>query len=465
MRHILLTVAATAVIALIGSAAPLAQRPQPLDTQLFSGFCGNGPGASSWRAGLAAMIASAEAYAQTLPGDINAPPPLVGGLGDAHLDITTSDPMTQEFFDQGLRYLHAFNHSEAVRAFRHARRLDPNCGICAWGESFALGPNINAPMSPEDNEAAYTLARAAHEHRAGASPIEQALIDALQTRYAATAPQDRSALDAGFADAMVAAADAHPDSDILQVFAAEAVMDTQPWDYWLPNGRDPKGRAGDAIGRVETVLARNPGNGGAIHLYIHLVEASGDPWRSEEAAQRLAAIAPQAGHLVHMPGHIYYRVGRFRDSIETNINAVETDERYIRNADPSPIYRYGYYPHNVHFVLTSAAMGGNGQMALDYAQLAAQPSVHRAARTGDAPAHRPEQSYRRHQLVLGRQRARGRAPPADRRPLRSLFADQRLAELGGGHVPAARGIGPVQLRRQPLGHGHRRRRLGHQLQH
>jgi tetratricopeptide (TPR) repeat protein len=368
MRHILLTVAATAVIALIGSAAPLAQRPQPLDTQLFAGFCGNGPGASSWRAGLAAMIASAEAYAQTLPGDINAPPPLVGGLGDAHLDITTSDPMTQEFFDQGLRYLHAFNHSEAVRAFRHARRLDPNCGICAWGESFALGPNINAPMSPEDNEAAYTLARAAHEHRAGASPIEQALIDALQTRYAATAPQDRSALDAAFADAMVAAADAHPDSDILQVFAAEAVMDTQPWDYWLPNGRDPKGRAGDAIGRVETVLARNPGNGGAIHLYIHLVEASVDPWRSEEAAQRLAAIAPQAGHLVHMPGHIYYRVGRFRDSIETNINAVETDERYIRNADPSPIYRYGYYPHNVHFVLTSAAMGGNGQMALDYAQ-------------------------------------------------------------------------------------------------
>jgi hypothetical protein len=273
----------------------------------------------------------------------------------------------QEYFDQGLRYLHAFNHAEAVRAFRHGQRLDPNCAMCFWGEAFALGPNINAPMEASENAAAYAAMRRAHELRAGATPIEQAFIEALQARYQRTAPADRSRLDAAFADAMAHAADRFPDNDLVQVLAAEAAMDTQPWDYWQAGGRDPKGRTADAIRRVETVLARSPGNAGAIHLYIHLAEASTDPWRSEAAAERLGAAAPQAGHLVHMPGHIYYRVGRFRDSIRANIEAVAADEVYIRNADPSPIYRYGYYPHNVHFVLTSAAMGGNGRMALEYA--------------------------------------------------------------------------------------------------
>ena len=291
----------------------------------------------------------------------------MAGLGNAHLPITTSVPLTQEYFDQGVRYLHAFNHAEAIRAFRHAQRLDPNCAMCFWGEAFAYGPNINAPMPASDNDAAYAAMRRAHELRAGATPIEQAFIEALQTRYARTAPQDRSRLDAAFADAMTRAADRFPDNDLMQILAAEAAMDTQPWDYWQPGGRETKGRAGDAIRRVETVLARSPDNSGAIHLYIHLAEASTNPWRSEAAAERLGRTAPQAGHLVHMPGHIYYRVGRFRDSIRANIEAVEADERYIASADPSPMYRYGYYPHNVHFVLTSAAMGGDGRVALEYA--------------------------------------------------------------------------------------------------
>jgi tetratricopeptide (TPR) repeat protein len=338
-----------------------------LREQVLSALCSRDAGAG-WRRGFSAMLASAEAYAQTLPGDINAPPPLVAGLGDAHLAITTSSELAQEYFDQGARYLHAFNHAEAVRAFRHAQRLDPNCAMCFWGEAFALGPNINAPMEASDYEPAYAAARRAYELRANATPIEQAMIEAIQTRYQRNAPQDRSRLDAAFADAMAEAADRYPDNDLLQVLAAEAAMDTQPWDYWQVGGREPKGRAGDAIRRVETVLARNPGNAGAIHLYIHLAEASTDPWRSEQAAERLAAVAPQAGHLVHMPGHVFYRVGRFRDSVRTNIEAVEADEAYIRSADPSPIYRYGYYPHNVHFVLTSAAMAGDGRMALDYSE-------------------------------------------------------------------------------------------------
>lgn len=367
MRKSLLFGAATAAFVVAGSLAPIPASTDVLRAQVLSALCSRDAGAG-FRAGLAAALASAEAYAQTLPGDVNAPPPLVAGLGDAHLDITTSNPLAQEYFDQGARYLHAFNHAEAIRAFRHAQRLDPNCAICYWGEAFALGPNINAPMEPSDNAAAYAAARRAHELRSGATPVEHALIDAILARYAETPPENRSSLDSDFADAMASAANRFPDNDLVQVLAAEAAMDTQPWDYWQPGGREPKGRTADAIRRVETVLARNPTNAGAIHLYIHLAEASTDPWRSEQAAERLARAAPQAGHLVHMPGHIYYRVGRFRDSIRTNVEAVQADEAYIRNADPSPIYRYGYYPHNVHFVLTSAAMAGDGRMALEYSE-------------------------------------------------------------------------------------------------
>lgn len=365
MRKKLLMSAAAAALALTMSGATIA--PTTSDQSLFAALCAQGQGMSQWHVRLASMLTMAEAYAQTLPGDMNTPPPLVAGLGNAHLPITTSAPLTQEYFDQGLRYVHAFNHAEAIRAFRHAQRLDPNCGMCFWGEAFALGPNINAGMEATDNEPAYAAARRAHELRANATPLEQAYIDAIQTRYARAAPANRASLDAAFADAMAEAADRFPADDLLQILAAEAAMDTQPWDYWEAGGRDPKGRAGDAIRRVETVLARSPDNSGAIHLYIHLAEASTDPWRSEAAAERLGRTAPQAGHLVHMPGHIYYRVGRFRDSIRANIEAVEADERYIASADPSPMYQYGYYPHNVHFVLTSAMMGGDGRTALEYA--------------------------------------------------------------------------------------------------
>ncbi len=367
MRAKLLIGAATAALALTMSAATTA--PDTLARPaLLTALCAQGEGGlPRWQVRLTSMLDMAEAYAQTLPGDMNTPPPLVAGLGNAHMPITTSVPLAQDYFDQGVRYLHAFNHAEATRAFRHAQRLDPNCAMCFWGEAFALGPNINAPMEASDYAPAYAAARRAHELRAGATPLEQAYIDAIQTRYVAVAPESRASLDAAFADAMAQAADRFPNDDLIQILAAEAAMDTQPWDYWEAGGREPKGRAADAIQRVETVLARSPDNSGAIHLYIHLAEASTDPWRAEAAAQRLGATAPQAGHLVHMPGHIYYRVGRFRESIRANLEAVEADERYIASADPSPLYRYGYYPHNVHFVLTSAAMGGDGRRALEFA--------------------------------------------------------------------------------------------------
>ncbi|MGE0595137.1 MAG: tetratricopeptide repeat protein [Hyphomonadaceae bacterium] len=369
MRAKWLAAAAASAWLVAGSTAPAPQSGSAASLFAFvsSDLC-SPAGARAQQALLASFLGVAEAYAQTLPGSPDAPPPLMQGLGDAHMAITTQNPQAQAYFDQGVRFLHAFNHAEAVRAFKQAQRLDPDCGMCFWGEAFALGPNINAPMEMTDAPAAYAAMRAAQARASNASPAERALIEALQTRYVETPGDNRSALDSAFADAMIAAAEAHPDNDLVQILAAEAVMDTQPWDYWEADQRTPKGRAGDAIERVETVLARSPNNAGAIHLHIHLVEASFDPWRAEPGAERLARAAPQAGHLVHMPGHIFYRIGRFRESIRTNIDAVNADESYIDAFSPSPIYRYGYYPHNLHFVMTSALMGGDARTALDYAE-------------------------------------------------------------------------------------------------
>lgn len=363
-----LIAAAAAALALgigAGAPAPVTADTAVLRAIVLGGACTPQEGLIH-REQLGALLAGAQAFAQDIPGG-DTPPPLLGGLGDAHLEITTTSPQAQAYFDQGLRMSYNFNHAEAIRAFKEAQRLDPNCAMCFWGEAFALGPNINAPMNPDDNAAALAAARAALARAGQATPLEQALIEAIQVRYLGTPPADRSGLDAAFADALSAVADRFPENDVVQIFAAEAAMDTQPWDYWENGGRDPKGRAGRAIERIETVLARSPNNAGANHLYIHLAEASTDPWRAERAADLLYPAAPRAGHLVHMPAHIYYRVGRFRESMRANIAASAADEAYIRAANASPMYQYGYYPHNLHFVLTSAAMGGDARTALTYA--------------------------------------------------------------------------------------------------
>lgn len=310
------------------------------------------------------FLTAASAWAQAQPQQSTAAPPLMAGLGDTHMQITTSNPRAQAYFDQGLRMLHGFNHVEAQRAFREAQRLDPNCAMCFWGEAFALGPNINASMNPDDNEAAYKAARAAFDKADGVSEREQALIDAIMHRYARRAPADRAALDRAYAESMRVVADAYPNDDNIQTFAVEALMDTQPWNYWQAGGREPYGYTAEMVSRLEKVLARSPRHAGAIHLYIHVVEASSDPWRAEKYADTLETLAPSAGHLVHMPGHIYYRVGRFADSIRANQRAAKADEVYIATANPSPAYQYGYYTHNLHFIMTSAQMSGDARTAL-----------------------------------------------------------------------------------------------------
>lgn len=251
-----------------------------------------------------------------------------------------------------------------MRSFRQAQALDPGCAACWWGEALALGPNINAPMDARDKDAALAALDQAMALRPGASPQEIALIEALYRRYSRDETADRAALDAAYADAMLAVARRFPADDDIAVLAAEAAMNTTPWNYWEADKKTPVGRSGAAVQLVETVLARTPAHVQAAHLYIHLMEAS-DPRRAEAAADRLARpLAPSAAHLVHMPGHIYQLRGRHADSIRVNIAAARADEAYIKAAGDQGLVRYGYYPHNVHFIVTSAQMAGDMDSAI-----------------------------------------------------------------------------------------------------
>jgi len=290
--------------------------------------------------------------------------PLYDGLGKVHFPITTASPQAQRYFDQGLGFAYGFNHAAAIAAFREAQRLDPQCAMCFWGEAFAHGPNINAPMDPATNARAVGLARYANWLARAATPEERALTGAMLKRYSPDAGADRAGLDAAYADAMLAAARAIPASDTVALIAAESAMDTRPWDYWTAD-KKPNPRIAEAVQLVESVLGRNAEHPQAAHLYIHLMENGPDPKLAEAAADRLAApLSPAAGHLVHMPAHIYYRLGRWKDSIRVNVDAARADEAYLKASGDKGLYRYGYYPHNVHFVVTSAQMSGDMPTAI-----------------------------------------------------------------------------------------------------
>lgn len=308
----------------------------------------------------AARAAQAESAA---PSDALRTP--VAGIG---YKVSTASPKAQAYFDAGLAHLWNFNHGEAINAFKAAQAADPDCAMCWWAEAFALGPNINLPMAAEANAPAYTASRAAFDRKSKASEKERALIDALQVRYAKKPPADRSRLDLAFAEAMETVAARFPDDDFIAATAAEANMDTQPWDYWQADGRTPKGRAGKTLALLETVLARNPAYQPAIHLYIHTTEATKNPFRAVPYADRLAALSPGLGHLIHMPSHTYARIGRYKQSMDLNLAAVKADEATLALGPQSPMYEFGYYVHNVHFVMTSAQMGGDRDTALAMAK-------------------------------------------------------------------------------------------------
>lgn len=306
--------------------------------------------------------------AQSTKAQADATVPLYTNLGDLSYPITTASELAQRYFDQGLRLTYAFNHAEALRAFREAQRHDPNCALCYWGEAFVLGPNINAPMdAAASNPAVKAIAKAktlAHH----ASKREQALIDALARRYSDDPSADQAALNQAYADAMTEVAKRFPDDHEIAVFTIDALMNLSPWDYWEADGKTPKGKIGEAIAIAEKVLAENPNHPGAIHFYIHLTEASADPYRAEPYADRLADLMPGAGHLVHMGSHTYVRIGRYEDSMNLNKKAVAADEAYLAKVKAEGMYLYGYYPHNIHFVATSAQMAGDGSTAVEYAK-------------------------------------------------------------------------------------------------
>jgi tetratricopeptide (TPR) repeat protein len=305
---------------------------------------------------------SAPAFAETEP-------PLWPGLGPITYKITTANERAQAYFDQGLRLAYAFNHAEAQRAFRMAQKLDPDCAMCFWGEALVLGPNINLPMQEDAMAPAYAAAQKAKALAGNANPREQALIRALAARYGSDPKGVRAPLDAAYAAEMAKVATRFPDDDEIATLYAEAVMDLSPWDYWKPGGREPNPQSVPVVPTLERVLARNPNHPGAIHFYIHAVEASDRPKRAEPYADRLRGAIPSAGHLVHMPSHIYYRVGRYLDALEDNKVAVKVDEKYLADTNaPMGVYRLGYYPHNVHFVIASAQMAGDGQTVIAAAE-------------------------------------------------------------------------------------------------
>ncbi len=309
------------------------------------------------------MLAVFQYSRQGSPGPAAVPVPLYTDLGTHKYPVTTTNSRAQAYFDQGLRLYYAFNHAEAIRAFREAQRLDPKCAMCWWGEALAWGPNINLPMDSASGVAAHAALQGALARRADASRREQSLIDALAVRYEVRPPADRAHLDQAYATAMRDVALRFPDDHEVAVLHGESLLDVRPWDYWTGGGEPQPGIA-DALAGFERVIAANPNHPGACHFFVHAVEKV-YPERAVPCAERLATLMPGAGHLVHMPGHIYIRVGRYLDAVEVNRHAIHADETYIRDQNPaSGMYTAGYYPHNYDFLAFAALMIGRGADAV-----------------------------------------------------------------------------------------------------
>ncbi len=305
------------------------------------------------------------------PGSV----PLYDNLGTHGHPISTEHMHAQAYFDQGLRLQYAFNHAEAIRSYEEALRHDPACAMCWWGIALASGPNINAGMDAESGRRAYEAIGKARSLAAGASDAERRYIEALAERYGPDPAKDRVRLDSAYARAMERVAEASPDdADALTLYGS-SLMNLRPWDYWAGDYGDRRPNPGTEkiVAALERALELNPNNPGACHYYIHAVEAA-FPERAVECADRLAALMPGAGHIVHMPGHIYIRVGRYADAVRVNEHAVHSDETFIADQNPTGLYPTAYYPHNYHFMAFAATMAGMREKALEASRIVA-PSI------------------------------------------------------------------------------------------
>ena len=292
--------------------------------------------------------------------------PRLQNLGVHTFKVTTRSRRAQAFVNQGVNLAYGFNHAEAARAFAEAARLDPQCAMAYWGHALVLGPNINASMAAEDEPRALELIRRAQSLKGRATARERAYIDALSARYTGN-PADRRTADHAYADAMRKLVAAHPTDLDARTMFAESLMDLRPWNYWSRDGV-PYAETREVEAALAHVLARHPKHPGALHYWVHLWEPTDTPERAEAEADRLLPLMPGAGHIVHMPAHIYMRVGRHADVVTSNILAVKADEDYIAQCRAQGVYPLGYYPHNLHFVWMGATAGGQRQLALEYAR-------------------------------------------------------------------------------------------------
>lgn len=291
--------------------------------------------------------------------------PLLEGIGPVDFPLTSQVPLARDYFNQALTFSYGFNHAEAERSFREAARLDPACAICWWGVALVNGPNINKVMDETQVAPAWEGVQKALALRDAASELEQALIDAVSTRYSEDGG-DRAALDAVYAGSMKAVAERYPDNPHVLALYAESLMDLYPWSYWNDDG-SPKEHTQALVAAIERAMELDPQHPGALHLYIHTMEQY-TPEKAEAAADALGPLVPVAGHLVHMPSHIYLRVGRYHDAVLANTEAALADEDYITQCNAQGFYPAGYHSHNVHFLWYSAMMEGQKQLAIHSAQ-------------------------------------------------------------------------------------------------
>lgn len=317
-------------------------------------------------AGMACWLAMVS-LAEATPTDQTDAPPLFDNLGSHHHPITTASEQAQRYFDQGLRLVYAFNHEEAIRSFEAAAHLDSQAAMPYWGIALALGPNINSAMEKKDEHRAIEMVQKARRLADRATPVEQAYIEALVARYVGRKGVKRKGLDEAYAKAMRSVAQRFPEDDDAATLFAEALMDLRPWDFWKPDGR-PQPGTDEIVSTLESVLARNPDHPGACHYYLHAIEASLQPERALPCAERLPGLMPGAGHLVHMPAHIYMRVGKYHEAAEGNRQAAHVDEQYFASQHLTGEYADGYYRHNLHFLWASLAMEGRNVEAMKVAR-------------------------------------------------------------------------------------------------
>lgn len=308
-------------------------------------------------------VAIADDKAISVYAQAKQPYSLISGLGTVHHQVSTSNPQAQQFFDQGLSLIYAFNHDEAVRSFEHAAKLDPHLAMAYWGMALALGPNINLDVDFNRERTAYQAIQQALALSSQASAQEQDYITALAKRYSQNVDADLHQLAVNYAKAMKILVKNYPDDLDAATLYAESLMDLHPWQHWTKDGK-PQADTEEIVTVLESVLKRNPNHLGANHYYIHAVEASPSPERALNSAKRLETLAPSAGHLVHMPAHIYFRVGDYQGAMRANEQAIAQDDAYIHKYHVQGTYPMMYYNHNVHFLMVASSMAGRYKDAL-----------------------------------------------------------------------------------------------------